>query len=172
MALGLIANMIVPTYSGSVDFQAFGGWCNAVPRVAWNTIGVIVYTVCAIAGRESLAAIFTNFLALMGYWVAIWVAIFLEEHLIFRRPVHGIGWDWEAWNDRAKLPLGAAALTAFLVGWVGSILFMFVLSLVPFCAQLVFLGCFRLPLRFQVWLIRTTAPVADLRQHLNKAASR
>lgn len=124
VALGLIANMIVPTYSSSVDFQVFSGWFNAVPRVVWNTVGVIIYTVCAVAGRESLAAIFTNFLALMGYWVAIWTAIFLEEHLIFRRLVPGIAWDWAVWNDRERLPLGAAALVAFLVGWVGSILCM------------------------------------------------
>lgn len=124
VALGLIANMIVPTYSSIVDFQVFGGWFNAVPRVVWNTVGVIIYTVCAIAGRESLAAIFTNFLALMGYWVAIWAAIFLEEHLIFRRLVPEMRWNWTAWNDREKLPLGAAALAAFLVGWAGSILCM------------------------------------------------
>lgn len=120
VALGLIANMIVPTYSSSVDFQVLGGWFYAVPRVVWNTVGVIVYTVCAIAGRESLAAIFTNFLALMGYWVAIWVAIFLEEHLIFRRLIPGMTWNWAAWNDPEKLPLGAAALVAFLIGWAGS----------------------------------------------------
>lgn len=124
VALGLIANMIVPTYSSSVDFQVFGGWFNAVPRVVWNTVGVIIYTVCAIAGRESLAAIFTNFLALMGYWVAIWVAIFLEEHLIFRRLMPTMAWNWAAWNDREKLPLGVAALIAFLIGWAGSILCM------------------------------------------------
>lgn len=124
VALGLVANMIVPTYGSSVDFQVLGGWFDRVPRVIWNTVGVVIYTVCAIAGRESLAAIFTNFLALMGYWVAIWVAIFLEEHLIFRRTVSGMGWNWEAWNDKGKLPLGAAALTAFLIGWAGSILSM------------------------------------------------
>lgn len=124
VALGLIANMIVPTYSSSVDFQVFSGWFNAVPRVVWNTVGVIIYTVCAIAGRESLAAIFTNFLALMGYWVAIWTAIFLEEHLIFRQLIPGMAWDWAAWNDRERLPLGAAALVAFLIGWAGSILCM------------------------------------------------
>ena len=36
----------------------------------------------------------------------------------------GRGWQWEDWNDRTKLPLGIAALIAFLVGWVGSILCM------------------------------------------------
>ena len=123
LALGLIANLIAPTYSSGVDFQVLGRYLEKVPRVVWNTIGVIIYTVCAIAGREHLAEIFTNFLALMGYWVSIWIAIVLEEHLIFRN-WRGVGWNWDAWNDREKLPLGAAALVAFLVGWAGAILCM------------------------------------------------
>ncbi|KAF2458159.1 permease for cytosine/purines, uracil, thiamine, allantoin-domain-containing protein [Lineolata rhizophorae] len=122
IALGLIANLVVPTYSGGVDFQTLGRYPYRVPRIIWNTIGVIIYTVCALAGREHLAEIFTNFLALMGYWVCIWVAIFLEEHLFFRR--NKIGWNWTIWDQRDKLPIGIAALIAFLVGWAGAILCM------------------------------------------------
>ena len=59
----------------------------------------------------------------MGYWVSIWIAISLEEHLIFRK-WRRLGWRWESWDDRAKLPIGAAALIAFLVGWAGAILCM------------------------------------------------
>ena len=123
VALGLIANMTAPTYVSGVDFQVLGRWCTLIPRFVWNTVGVVIYTVCAIAGRESLAGIFTNFLALMGYWVSIWIAIFLEEHLIFRK-VMKADFDWENWNNREKLPVGIAALVAFLVGWAGSILSM------------------------------------------------
>ncbi|TKA75084.1 hypothetical protein B0A55_05596 [Friedmanniomyces simplex] len=123
LALGLVANLIAPTYSSGVDFQVLGGIFERVPRFVWNTAGVAIYTVCAIAGREHLAEIFTNFLALMGYWVSIWIAIVLEEHLIFRKG-RKIGWNWEAWNDRRKLPVGIAALIAFLVGWAGAILCM------------------------------------------------
>lgn len=123
LALGLVANLIAPTYSSGVDFQVLGRYFERVPRVVWNTLGAVIYTVCAIAGREHLAEIFTNFLALMGYWVSIWIAIVLEEQLIFRK-WRKIGWNWEAWNDRTKLPIGAAALAAFLVGWVGAILCM------------------------------------------------
>ncbi|GAB7365129.1 hypothetical protein MBLNU230_g6218t1 [Neophaeotheca triangularis] len=123
IALGLIANMIPPTYSTSVDFQVLGRYPEKIPRVIWNTIGVIIYTVCAIAGRSNLADIFTNFLALMGYWVSSWAVISLEEHLIFRR-WKKLGWNWDAWDDRSKLPVGIAALVAFLVGWIGSILCM------------------------------------------------
>ncbi|OJD40459.1 nucleoside transporter [Diplodia corticola] len=124
VALGLIANLIVPTYSSGVDFQILGRWCAQVPRIVWNTIGVVIYTVCAAAGRAHLAEIFTNFLALMGYWVCIWLAITLEEHLLFRRASSGRTWDWARWDDQKHLPLGIAALAAFLVGWAGAILSM------------------------------------------------
>ena len=53
----------------------------------------------------------------------IWVAILLEEHLLFRsrrKP----SYDWNAWNTQSKLPIGIAALIAFLVGWAGAILCM------------------------------------------------
>jgi purine-cytosine permease-like protein len=73
--------------------------------------------------KAHLAELFTNFLALMGYWVSIWIAILLEEHLIFRK-WRGLGWNWDAWDDPRKLPVGLAALVAFLVGWAGSILSM------------------------------------------------
>ncbi|KAF1954941.1 hypothetical protein CC80DRAFT_549660 [Byssothecium circinans] len=121
VGLGLIANTIGPTYSSGIDAQILGRWASVVPRVIWNTIGVVVYTVCALAGRAHLAEIFTNFLALMGYWVSIWVAIILEEHFIFRRKT---GFNWAVWNERRKLPLGIAAFIAFVVGWVGAILCM------------------------------------------------
>jgi NCS1 nucleoside transporter family len=121
VALGLVANLIVPTYSSGIDAQILGRWAGAVPRVIWNTIGVIIYTVCALAGRAHLAELFTNFLALMGYWVSIWIAIVLEEHLIFRRKT---GWNWDVWNQQKKLPYGIAAFVAFVVGWVGAILCM------------------------------------------------
>ena len=123
IALGLISNLVAPTYAGGIDWQALGWRFERVPRVAWNTLSVVIYTVCAIAGRGNLAVIFTNYLALMGYWVSIWIAIVLEEHLIFRK-WRGLGWVWENWNEPDKLPVGIAAFVAFLIGWVSAILCM------------------------------------------------
>lgn len=121
VALGLIANTIAPTYSSGVDFQILGRYAEKVPRAIWNTVGVVIYTVCALAGRSNLSEIFTNFLALMGYWVAIWIAIILEERFIFRLRT---GYNWHAWCDPSKLPVGIAAFIAFLIGWAGAILCM------------------------------------------------
>lgn len=121
VALGLIANTVAPTYSTGVDFQILGRYAERIPRVIWNTIGVIIFTVCALAGRSHLSEIFTNFLALMGYWVAIWFAIVLEEFLLFR---FRDGYNWAAWGDASKLPIGISSFIAFVTGWIGAILCM------------------------------------------------
>ncbi|KJX96475.1 nucleoside transporter like protein [Zymoseptoria brevis] len=121
VALGIVANMVLPTYASGVDLQAFGRWFERIPRIVWNTVALVVPMIGAIAGREHLAEIFSNFLALMGYWVSIWIAIVVEEHILFRK-LGRKGWKWEDWNDRTKLPIGIAAGVAFLVGWVGAIL--------------------------------------------------
>lgn len=122
VALGLIANNIPGTYSAALGFQVLGRYGAQAPRWFLTCIGVIIYTACALGGRNHLFNIFENFLALMGYWVTIFLVIMLEEHFIFRRTR---GFDWEAWRDRSKLPLGIAAFAAFVIGWIGAILCMY-----------------------------------------------
>ncbi|RFU24465.1 hypothetical protein B7463_g11882, partial [Scytalidium lignicola] len=121
VALGVIANNIPGTYSAALGFQMLGRYPKAVPRYMWTCVVVIIYFVCAIVGRNHLFIIFQNFLALMGYWVTIFICIVLEEHLLFtgRR-----GFDWTAWEDKSKLPIGWAALAAFLIGWAGCVISM------------------------------------------------
>lgn len=119
VALGVIANNVPGTYSSSLGFQCLGRWPAKIPRYVWNTFGAIVYTICAAVGRNHLYTIFQNFLALMGYWVTIWIAITVEEQLIFRRR---IGYDWSKWNDKSYISNGFAALAAFLIGWAGSVI--------------------------------------------------
>lgn len=121
VALGVIANNIPGTYSSALGCQVLGRYGKAVPRYVWTCFIVAIYFVCAIAGRDHLFAIFTNFLALMGYWLVIFISIVLEEHLIFR----SAGFDWTAWEDQQRLPVGIAALIAFLVGWAGAIVGMY-----------------------------------------------
>ena len=121
VALGVIANNIPGTYSAALGCQVLGRYGKAVPRYVWACVVAAIYFVCAIAGRNNLFDIFQNFCALMGYWLTIFISIVLEEHLIFRR---GISFDWSAWEDRKRLPVGIAALIAFLVGWAGAVVSM------------------------------------------------
>jgi purine-cytosine permease-like protein len=82
----------------------------------------------------------------MGYWVAYWVVIQVEDEVMFRwwrrrgensgssvesqqgddSEVHNMaGYTWSSWNQKTKLPLGLAAITAFLIAWMGGILSMY-----------------------------------------------
>jgi len=83
---------------------------------------------CALGGRNHLFDIFQNFLALMGYWVGIFLSIALEEQVLFRAArskrvlssereagEFDDGYDWDVWNDWRAVPVGLAALTAFLL---------------------------------------------------------
>lgn len=125
IALGVIANNIPGTYSSGLSFQMLGSPLMRVPRYAWTCLAVLIYFVLALAGRTSLFPIFENFLALMGYWVTVFISIVLEEHLIFKVWMgKGLGsrnFEWDAWNDPQRLPKGYAALVAFLCGWGGAI---------------------------------------------------
>ncbi|KAJ6104086.1 hypothetical protein N7523_010406 [Penicillium sp. IBT 18751x] len=119
LAMGLIANNVAGTYAATLSFQLLGRWFAQIPRLIWAVVSVLIYTVLACIGRNGFYDVFENFLALMGYWVAIWITLTLEEEFIFRRKS---GYDWTAWNSPRLLPSGLAALAAFLLGWIGSIL--------------------------------------------------
>lgn len=122
VALGLCSNQVPTTYSAGLDFQVLGRLWKVVPRYCWSTVTAIIYFVCAVAGRDHLFSIFQNFLALMGYWLVIFLTILCEEHTIFKR--HR-GFDWAAYEDQNTLPIGIAALLSFLIGWVGPIIGMY-----------------------------------------------
>lgn len=122
VALGLCSNVVPSLYAAALDFQVLGKVWKAIPRYFWVSVVAVIYLICAVAGRDQLFLIFQNFLALMGYWLAIFITIVFEEHMIFRR---NKGFDWVAYEDKSKLPLGIAALISFLVGWVGPILGMY-----------------------------------------------
>ena len=120
LALGAIQNNAPPTYVGALSIQSLGRYAKRVPRWTWSLFLTAVELVCSVAGRNSLFNIFENFLPIMSYWVCPWLTIFVEEHLLFH-VLRGLAFDWAVWEDRKRLPVGAAALLAWLVGWAGAI---------------------------------------------------
>ncbi len=83
VALGVISNNIPGTYATALRCQVLGRFGKAIPIYLWVCVIVAIYFVCAIAGRNDLFNIFEKFLALMGYWLLIFVSIVLEEQLVF-----------------------------------------------------------------------------------------
>ncbi len=81
---------------------------------------MVIELVCSVAGRAHLFKIFENFLPIMNYWICPWLTIILEEHFLFH-VLRGVPFDWTAWEDKKRLPIGAAPLLSWLIGWVGAI---------------------------------------------------
>ncbi|KAF2497400.1 hypothetical protein BU16DRAFT_457658 [Lophium mytilinum] len=122
LAICVTANNIPGTYAAALNWQMFGRWFAKVPQPIWSTVTVIIYLACAIGGRDHLFSIFINFLSIIGYWTVGWVAMTIEEQLIFRRKS---GYDWSHWNVKSALPIGYAAFVGFGVGWVGAVMGMY-----------------------------------------------
>ncbi|KAJ5883720.1 uncharacterized protein N7473_010606 [Penicillium subrubescens] len=117
--LALVTNNTPGAYSMGMNFQMLGGFFWRVPRPIFTTLATVIYTACAMGGRNSLYEVFKGFLPLIGYWVMIWLIIVIEEDVFFRRLK---GYDWSAWNSPHRLPVGIAAGVSFLVGWAGAII--------------------------------------------------
>ncbi|VVT49181.1 uncharacterized protein SAPINGB_P002143 [Magnusiomyces paraingens] len=147
MFISLVSNNIINTYSTALSTQVWGDWIyRKIPTWSLVVVSVIVYFVCAIAGRNTLAPILNNFLPMIGYWAILYVVIMLEESILFHRKSQLSSssqeassidngslekaessskkdtYNWANWNDRTKLPVGAAALLSFLIGIAGAVL--------------------------------------------------
>ncbi|KAF7510757.1 hypothetical protein GJ744_006123 [Endocarpon pusillum] len=121
LAIGSITNLAPGTYAGALNIQVLGRYAKAIPRWFLCVVITLIELICSVAGRDHLFRIFENFLPIMSYWVCPWMSIALEEHLLFH-VLRGVPFDWTAWEDKKKLPIGAAALFAWLVGWAGAII--------------------------------------------------
>lgn len=110
----VIGNNVAVNYSSGLSIQLLGNYFHAVPRFIWSFLNALVVAVLAIAGRESLSLIVSDFVSLLGYWTISFTAILLIEDKWFRR---NIGYDLDLWDNAGKLPWGLAAVFALLVGY-------------------------------------------------------
>ncbi|WWC69053.1 uncharacterized protein I206_102989 [Kwoniella pini CBS 10737] len=124
-AFSIISNCIPNTYSAALSCQCLLPAFQKIPRALWTILVFVIYTVAAVAGREHFSEILSNFLAILGYWVAFFVVVVFEEHYIFRYWFHkqGInssgparGYDLTAYDNWRRLPVGAAGIFACCCG--------------------------------------------------------
>ncbi|KDR83261.1 hypothetical protein GALMADRAFT_89116 [Galerina marginata CBS 339.88] len=122
LALSVLTNNIVNTYSAGLSIQALGRPFAKVPRFFWTFIGFVVYTVAGVAGREHFSAILSNFLSILGYWTAWFIVIVMEEHFLFRRKGGRLGgYNLDDWDSPTRLPLGIAGVLAACFGAAGAV---------------------------------------------------
>ena len=113
VALGEIAKNVPGTYSAALGFQTLAHSLEQISRRVWVSVPAAVSTARALGGRNKLLEILQNFLAVIGYWVTIFLSIVLEEQLFLRRNRR---LNWTAWSNWRSLQRGIAALSSFLIG--------------------------------------------------------
>jgi NCS1 nucleoside transporter family len=108
---------VISIYSAAISFQQLSRPFAAIPRFIWTFFCFACILALALGGREELNTYLQDFLTLLGYWCTSYAVILFEEHYIFRKGRFD-SYDLEGWNDPARLPIGLAAATAFLLGVV------------------------------------------------------
>ncbi|KAI1812868.1 permease for cytosine/purines, uracil, thiamine, allantoin-domain-containing protein [Poronia punctata] len=106
---------VISIYSAAISCQQFARPCARVPRFVWTFACFAVILALALGGREQLNTYLQNFLSLLGYWATSYFVILFVEHYLFRKGSF-VNYDLDGWNDPSRLPIGLAALAAFLVG--------------------------------------------------------
>lgn len=120
LALSTISNNTPNLYSFGLSIQSFWSKFRYVPRIAWTFIAAGVSMGIAIPGYMHFETVIHNFMNLIGYWIAIYTAIGLSEHFIWRKGFKG--YDFEAYDNYDILPIGIAAILGFLSGIGGAII--------------------------------------------------
>lgn len=121
LVLSVIANNIVNVYSLGMSISVITRYLQLVPRLVWPVVATAIYIPLAIVGANSFASTLEDFLGVLGYWLAIFVTVVIEEHVIFRRANFANYDAAETWNNRDRLPWGLGALGAFAFGVVGAV---------------------------------------------------
>lgn len=113
----VLGNNIAINYSSGLSIQLLGHWFHAVPRFIWSFLVALVVALIAIAGKNHLSTIVSDFVSLLGYWTISFTFILLIEDQWFRKR-SGEGYNLEVWDTPGKLPWGAAAVFSLLAGYL------------------------------------------------------
>lgn len=122
LVLSVVSNNIVNVYSMGMSISVISKWLAAVPRLVWPFVITAIYIPLAIVGANSFSSTLEDFLNVLGYWLAIYVTVVLEEHFIFRGGNYDNYNAAESWNRHELLPFGFAAVAAGCCGVAGAVL--------------------------------------------------
>jgi len=101
-------------YSFGISFQCVLPWFAKVPRYLFSIISTAILIPLAIIGATHFETALTDFLSVIGYYVAPYSAVVLVEHILFRSS-SGDRYDRTLWNSFSALPLGWAGLGSVLL---------------------------------------------------------
>ncbi|GAB5593438.1 Purine-cytosine permease fcy21 [Umbelopsis nana] len=118
--LSVVANNIINIYSLGLSMQVWGALFQKIPRSLYAIFGTAIYIPIAIAGANNFAGSLENFMNVLGYWLAIYNIIYIEEFVIFKRCSYENYRAAETWNDPKSHTIGIAAFLAGCCGAAGA----------------------------------------------------
>ncbi|PIL27703.1 transporter [Ganoderma sinense ZZ0214-1] len=109
-----IPSACAPTmYTFASSFMTIHAWLGRVPRYVYTIISEAILIPVAIIGATHFYDTFVDILNVIGYWSTVFAAIVIVEHLVFRKNDWS-RYDLSQWCKPQELPLGLAAIFAFL----------------------------------------------------------
>lgn len=111
LALSVIGNIAVSMYSIALNMQMFLPILTRVPRAAFSIITTGVLIGVAIDAAHNFLTSLENFLGIISYWSASFVAIMVVECAVIRKGDYTT-FDHAIWRDGKMLPSGIAAFGA------------------------------------------------------------
>ncbi|KAF7316409.1 NCS cytosine-purine permease [Mycena indigotica] len=115
LALSVMGNVAATFYSISLNLQILVPVLVVVPRYVFSILVTAIVIPLSIVGAHNFYSTLSNFLGLIGYWAACYIAVVLEEHFIFRRG-DASRYNLADWNKSKRLPSGLAAVVAGMCG--------------------------------------------------------
>lgn len=112
----VVANTAPTIYSCGLSLQVAVPWLVRIPRYFLAFVVSAVYLPVAIVAATHFYDALENFLAILGYWTAIYMPPVALEAIFFRRPVGPMTYPIDDWDQAKRLPIGIAAVVAGLAG--------------------------------------------------------
>ncbi|KAI1767178.1 permease for cytosine/purines, uracil, thiamine, allantoin-domain-containing protein [Hypoxylon sp. FL1150] len=111
LSLTLLGNIAATMYSITLNFQILIPQLVVVPRYIFSIVVTAIIVPISVKAATDFFASLENFIALIGYWSAAFVAVLIVEHNVFRGGRYDT-YDHDSWNVASRLPWGVAALMA------------------------------------------------------------
>ncbi|KAL2208561.1 hypothetical protein CC79DRAFT_1270914 [Sarocladium strictum] len=111
LSLSVVGNLSAAMYSISLNFQLLIPIFGRVPRNLFAIVYTCVAIPVAISAAKSFFSSLENFIYLIAYWSAGYVAVVGTEHFVFRK-ADCSKYIPEHWDQASKLPTGLAAIGA------------------------------------------------------------
>ena len=111
LSLSIIGNIAATMYSITLNFQLLIPWLIRIPRALFSIVITAVVIPVSIRAAVSFFDNLENFIGVIGYWAAAFVAVVGTEHILFRKSDF-TAYQHEVWDQSKALPAGVAAIVS------------------------------------------------------------